>query len=94
MRTGRRLAALAIASNGGVMNGNRIPTYVLVAVVVAGILVIAGVPLATLLPLALLLVCPLMMLVMMRGMGHGGDRSEHQPRQDRAGDDRADRPAR
>jgi len=76
------------------MNGNRIPTYVLAAVVVAGIQVIAGVPQATQLPLALLLACPLMMLVMMRGMRHGGGHSEHQPRQDRAGDDRADRPAR
>ncbi len=68
------------------MNGNRIPTYVLGAVAVAGILLVAGVPLTSLLPLALLLVCPLIMLVMMRGMGrdaHGGDHAEHQPRQDR-----------
>ena len=68
------------------MKTDRLPAYVLGAVAVAGILLVAGVPLATLVPLALLLVCPLMMLVMMRGMGrdaHGGDHAEHEPLQDR-----------
>jgi len=65
------------------MKTDRLPAFVLGATAVVGILLIAGVPLASLLPLALLLVCPLMMLFMMRGMGHGGERSEHEPREDR-----------
>ena len=35
--------------------------------------------LSTLAPLAILLVCPLMMLVMMRSMNHGGPTHDHQP---------------
>lgn len=35
--------------------------------------------LGALAPLAILLVCPLMMLVMMRGMSHGGTSHDHQP---------------
>jgi len=65
------------------MKTDRLPAIVLGATAVVGILLIAGAPLASLLPLALLLVCTLMMLVMMRGMGHDGERSDHQPRQDR-----------
>jgi hypothetical protein len=51
--------------------------YLLVAAgaLVVGLLV-AGTPLQSLLPFVLLLACPLMMIVMMRGMGgragHGG----------------------
>jgi DUF2933 family protein len=43
------------------------------AILIVG-LVALGVPASTLLVAGLVLVCPLMMLVMMRGM-HGGDRS-------------------
>ena len=52
--------------------------YLLVAAgaLVVGLLV-AGTPLQSLLPFVLLLACPLMMIVMMRGMGgharHGGE---------------------
>jgi type III secretory pathway component EscV len=69
------------------MKTDRLPAFVLGATAVVGILLITGVPLASLLPLALLLVCPLMMLVMMRGMGrdaHGGDHAKQERRQDRA----------
>lgn len=41
-------------------------------------LALAG-SLGTLAPLAILLVCPLMMLVMMRSMNHGGASDDHQP---------------
>jgi hypothetical protein len=49
-------------------------TYVLVAgaALVAGLL-LAGSPVQALLPFVLLLACPLMMIVMMRGMGGHGD---------------------
>jgi hypothetical protein len=53
--------------------------YLLVA---AGALVVgllaAGSPLQSILPFLLLLACPLMMVVMMRGMGgHGGHGADH-----------------
>ena len=52
--------------------------YLLVAAgaLVVGLLV-AGTPLQSLLPFVLLLACPLMMIVMMRGMGgHGGEHGD------------------
>jgi Protein of unknown function (DUF2933) len=69
------------------MQHNRMPTYLLAAAAVAVALVIAGIPLAVLLPYALLLACPLMMILMMRGMGathsgsqdHTGHGREHDP---------------
>jgi hypothetical protein len=44
------------------------------AAAVAAVLIASGAPLASLLPFAVFLACPLMMFVMMRGMGgmHGG----------------------
>jgi|GEM_PF-3146549 len=48
---------------------------VALAILVVG-LAWAGVSVSTLLVAGLVLVCPLMMLVMMRGM-HGGDTSDH-----------------
>lgn len=47
--------------------------YLLVAAAVAAVLIAAGVPLAAFLPFVFVLACPLMMVVMMRGMGgmHG-----------------------
>jgi len=61
--------------------------YSVVAAVVAAVLIAAGVPLASILPFVVLLACPLMMIVMMRGMGgmHGGGENhtghgcEHDP---------------
>lgn len=52
--------------------------YLVVAAAVAAVLIAAGVPLASFLPFVFLLACPLMMIVMMRGMGgmHGG-REDH-----------------
>jgi hypothetical protein len=47
----------------------------LLIAVAAGIvlgLLLSGASLVALLPWALVLLCPLMMLLMMRGMGHGG----------------------
>jgi len=67
------------------MQTNRMLPYLAAAAVVAAILIAVGAPLASLLPFALLLLCPLMMVVMMRGMSrsHGQDRSgqdaEHDP---------------
>jgi hypothetical protein len=62
------------------MSTSRLPTYVVGAALIAALLVALGVPLVTLLPIAALLVCPLMMVVMMRGMGgmhgHGEDHLE------------------
>lgn len=41
-------------------------------------LLVAGTPIQTLLPFALLLACPLMMIVMMRGMGgHDGGQQHY-----------------
>jgi hypothetical protein len=53
---------------------NRMLPWLLGAAALAAVLVAFGVPLASLLPFVFLLVCPLMMLVMMRGMSgmHGG----------------------
>ena len=52
--------------------------YVLVAAaaLVAGLL-LAGSPVQAVLPFLLLLACPLMMIVMMRGMGGHGDGHSH-----------------
>ena len=45
------------------------------AAALAAVLIAFGVPLGSLLPFAFILVCPLMMFVMMRGMGsmHAGE---------------------
>jgi hypothetical protein len=64
--------------------------YLLIA---AGALVVgllaAGTALQSLLPFVLILACPLMMVVMMRGMGgHAGQ--DDTPRSDRTTDDRHD----
>lgn len=63
--------------------------YLIVAAAVAAVLIAAGVPLAAFLPFILVLACPLMMVVMMRGMGgmhgmhsgedHTGHGCEHDP---------------
>jgi hypothetical protein len=42
-----------------------------VGILVLGLAVL-GVPVITYLPILLVLACPLMMIFMMRGMGHGG----------------------
>jgi choline-glycine betaine transporter len=77
---------------------NQLPTYLLAAAAIAAVLVIAGVPLAALLPFALLLACPLMMIVMMRGMGsmssgedHTGHGCEHDPTRNAAPVDQPER---
>jgi choline-glycine betaine transporter len=48
------------------------------AAAIAAILIAFGAPLASLLPFAIVLACPLMMIVMMRGMGgmHGNSNNE------------------
>jgi hypothetical protein len=60
--------------------------YLVGAAALAAVAIALGVPLASLLPFAIVLVCPLMMLVMMRGMGsmhsgedHTGHGCEHDP---------------
>lgn len=60
--------------------------YLVGAAVVAAVLIAVGAPLASLLPFALVLACPLMMILMMRGMSgmrqgedHAGHGCEHDP---------------
>lgn len=61
--------------------------YLVGAAVVAAVLIGVGAPWASLLPFALLLACPLMMILMMRGMSgmhhsaddHTGHGCEHDP---------------
>lgn len=55
------------------MNKNQIATYAAGVVAVGLVLAALGVQFAALVPYAVLLACPLMMLVMMRGM-HGSHR--------------------
>ena len=54
---------------------NRMLPYLAGAAAVAVVLAVLGVPLGALLPFAFVLVCPLMMVLMMRGMSgmHGGE---------------------
>jgi hypothetical protein len=54
------------------MRAKNLPTMVVGALVVVVVFALLGVPPERLLPWALVLACPLMMLVMMRGM-HGGE---------------------
>ena len=56
------------------MNKRQLPTYVVIAAAVALVFAARGGSLASLLPFAILLACPLMMVFMMRGMNHRGDR--------------------
>ena len=61
---------------------NRMLPYLLGAAGVAAVLIAVGAPLVTLLTFAFVLICPIMMLMMMRGMSggmHGGseDHSGH-----------------
>jgi len=59
------------------MKREQLPLYAIaLAVLIVG-LVYAGVPLGTLVVLPLILACPLMMMFMMRGMGHGGAEHQH-----------------
>ena len=53
---------------------SRMTPWLVGAAAFAAILIAFGAPLASLLPFAIVLACPLMMVVMMRGMGgmHGG----------------------
>ena len=57
------------------MRCNRMLPYLLGAAAVGAVLVAVGVPLGSLLPFVVVLACPLMMVVMMRGM-HGGSSGE------------------
>ena len=53
------------------MRGKVMPYLLVAAGALAVGLVVAGTPVASLLPFVLLLACPLIMVFMMRGMGHG-----------------------
>lgn len=64
------------------MNSRQLPIYALaLAVLVVGLAAV-GVPLSSLFIVLLVLVCPLMMLVMMRGMGDRGDQGRTDRRDD------------
>lgn len=71
-------------------HSNRMTPWLLGAAALAAALIAFGVSLTWLLPLLIVLACPLMMFVMMRGMGsmHSGDEShsghgcEHDPNRD------------
>lgn len=72
------------------MGRNKLPTLVLAAAIVAGVLLVSGVSAASLALTLILLACPLMMVFMMRGMDHGGQSSGHDASCHRAHvDDRA-----
>ncbi len=65
---------------------NKMFPYLIGAAAVAAALIAFGAPLGALVPFAFVLVCPLMMVVMMRGMGgmhgredHTGHGCEHDP---------------
>jgi len=68
---------------------NRMIPYLIGAAAIAAVLAGFGVPVASLAPFAIVLLCPLMMVVMMRGMGamgamhgredHTGHGCEHDP---------------
>ena len=68
-------------------HGSRYFPYLVGAAVVAAVLIAVGAPWASLLPFALVLACPLMMILMMRGMSgmhhsgddHTGHGCEHDP---------------
>jgi uncharacterized membrane protein YfcA len=60
------------------------PLFVGIAAGIVIGLLLAGASLSALLPWAIILLCPLMMLVMMRGMGH--DSAGHDHRDQQAGD--------
>ena len=59
---------------------NRMTPWLIGVAAVAAILIAIGAPLVSLLPFVIVLACPLMMLVMMRGMSGmhgGGDHTGH-----------------
>jgi len=61
-------------------HSNKMFPYLIGAAAVAAALIAFGAPLASLAPFAIVLLCPLMMIVMMRGMGAmhtGEDRTGH-----------------
>jgi Protein of unknown function (DUF2933) len=68
-------------------HSSRMTPYLIIAASLAAVLAMLGYPLGALLPFAIVLVCPLMMLVMMRGMSgtqrgdedHTGHGCEHDP---------------
>ena len=69
------------------MRNNRMPNYIVAVAMIGAMFAIVGVPLRTIAPFAILLACPLMMIIMMRGMGgnrgesedHTGHGCEHDP---------------
>ena len=67
-------------------HSNRMVPWLVGAAAFVAVLIALGAPLASLLPFAILLVCPLMMVLMMRGMAgmhegedHTGHGCEHDP---------------
>ena len=71
------------------MDGTHMRYLLVAAVALAVGLFAAGTALQSLLPFVLILACPLMMVVMMRGMGGHADQGDT-PRSDRKTDDRHD----
>jgi hypothetical protein len=57
------------------------PLYVGLAAGIVTELLVAGSSLGALLPWAIVLLCPVMMLLMMRGTGHGGARQDERDQQ-------------
>lgn len=72
------------------MNKELLPRYAMAAAVLFVGLAFAGVPMSSLLVVPVVLICPLMMFVMMRGMGHGADHHSDGTSEDHA---RSDEPA-
>lgn len=72
---------------GDAMNRQNLPLYAIAAAILVVGLVALGVPASTLLYGAFVLVCPVMMMVMMRGMHGGHDQATHQTRRDETADE-------
>ncbi len=75
------------------MNHQKMLKPMAIGVAVLFVLGLAGLPVLNYLPLLIILACPVMMMFMMGGMSHGGDKQDHSEHDhSRAGHDRREEP--
>lgn len=74
------------------MNHQQMIKPMLIGVGIFVVLGIAGLPVLNYLPLLIILACPLMMIFMMRGMGHDHGGPQHDHDHTPAGSDRREEP--